>query len=546
MYKLLIVDDEEEVRHGIVKKIDWSQFNFVVIGEAENGREALDIIEDNIPDIIITDISMPLMNGLELAKSVKQSFPTVKIVILSGYDDFKFAQQAIKYGVSDYILKPVLPDDLNKLVGKLKNQLDNEIEEKKDRKKLEQHYLDSLPILKDNFLTSLVIGNLEIGEIESKISFFDLTIRGNFFSVAIIGLDKKSIEILENEEKIKDLTKFAVLKIAQDILSNNTTGEAFYYGNALVIIAGMNDNARADACNKLFLVLDEIRQNVEKYLSITITIGIGNIIENIVQMKESYDTANIALEYKLVLGGNKIIFVEDIEPVSNNMICLEEEKEKKLLSSIKFGDNKNVENAVQNLFNDFSGIQAPINEYHLYFMEIFTMLSKLSRIYQLDIMDMLPENYNLYLEINNFNSMDEAENWIMSLSIELMKQIASERLTTTQRLLEKAKDYINSNYNDTELSVQKLADYLFISASYLSLIFKKEAKETFLKYLIRIRLDVAKNLLRNPGMKISEVAGKVGYPDISYFSYFFKKNFGVSPREYKNSEANKLEQKNEK
>jgi two-component system response regulator YesN len=120
----------------------------------------------------------------------------------------------------------------------------------------------------------------------------------------------------------------------------------------------------------------------------------------------------------------------------------------------------------------------------------------------------------------------------------LMNRISSKRLTATQRLLEKAKDYINNNYSDTQLSIQKLADHLFISSSYLSLIFKKEAQETFLKYLIRVRLDTAKELLKDPNNKITEVAEKVGYPDVSYFSYFFKKNFGVSPREYKTKTAN--------
>ena len=540
MYNLLIVDDEEEVRHGIVKKIDWARFDFSVIGEAENGREALDIIEENIPDIIITDINMPLMDGLELAASVKEYYPTVKVVILSGFDDFKFAQQAIKYGGSEYILKPVLPADLNELMGKLKNQLDNEIEEKNDRKKLEQHYLESLPILKDNFLTSLIIGNPNEQEMQNKMDFFGLNIKGDSFAAAIISIDSKS-NGGGKDEKTNDLMKFAVRNIAHEILGKAACGEAFFYGNTLAIIAGISEKTRTAVLNKLFSVLEEIRQNVEKFLNLTVTIGLGSIFDTIGQIKESYKAASTALEYKLVLGGNKIIFAGDIEPEITKAIILEEEKEKNLVSSIKFGDEKSVKEAVSLLFDDLDGIKASIKEYQLYFMEIFTVVSKLSRTYQLDIMDIIPVSYDKFMEINNFNSMGEVESLIKNVSMELMNRISRKRLTTTQMLLEKAKDYISSNYGDTTLSIQKLADHLFISSSYLSLIFKKEAQETFLKYLIRIRLSAAKDLLADPDVKIAEVAEKVGYPDVSYFSYFFKKNFGISPREYKTKALSRQE-----
>jgi two-component system response regulator YesN len=387
--------------------------------------------------------------------------------------------------------------------------------------------------LKDNFLTSLIIGNPKENEIESKIQIFGLNLTGSSFAAAVINLDTQGGGT--ETEKNSDLMKFAVLNIAQEILGKYSAGEAFFYGNTPVIIAGTDEKVKADSCNRLFSLLEEIRQSVRKYLNLTVTIGLGSIYNSLSQMKESYKSASTALEYKLVLGGNKVIYADDIEPEIKNVIVLEEEKEAMLVSSIKFGDEKTVADAVDMLFVDLEGVKASIKEYQLYFMEIFTVVSRLSRTYQLDIMDILPATYNMYMEINNFNTMDEVKEWIENVSRELMMRISRKRMTLTQRLLEEAKEYINSNYGDTQLSIQKLADHLFISSSYLSLIFKKEAKETFLQYLIHVRLDVAKDLLKDPDAKITEVAEKVGYPDISYFSYFFKKHFGVSPREYKNS-----------
>jgi two-component system response regulator YesN len=170
----------------------------------------------------------------------------------------------------------------------------------------------------------------------------------------------------------------------------------------------------------------------------------------------------------------------------------------------------------------------------LYFLEIVATLSRLGRKFQVDIGQML-EVSNINAEIQKYTTLEEIKEWIEKICIELNKTISSRMQTKTQMLLEKAKDYINKNYSDDTLSLQKLADHLYISACYLSMIFKKEADETFLKYLVRVRLDAAKDLLRNTDLRTAEIAERVGYPDINYFSFFFKKNVGMSPREYRNS-----------
>lgn len=534
MYKLMIVDDEQEVRQGIIKKIDWQHYHFEVVGEAENGIEALDVIEENVPDAVITDISMPLMDGLALSAAIRDRYPTVKVVILTGFDDFKFAQQAIKYGVSDYILKPVLPKDIGELMEKLKGEIDQEIADKEDREKLRRHYRDSMPILKDSFLMSMILDTPDIHEIEKKVLFFEMNLHGSSFASAVISLNTESVgEELNNETDI-ELMKFAITNITQEILEKHSLGEAFLYDNMTVVISGVGSEDRATVCNKMISVLEEIRQNVEKFLKLSITVGLGSIYGSLDRMKESYRSAITALEYKLVLGSNKVIFLDDIEPESTDTVILDENKERTLISSIKFGKEKDVLQAVEGLFDHLSSVKAPIKEYYLYFMEIVTVLSKLVRTFQVEVVNVLPENYGIDQLIREFNTMDEVKEWLTKLCLELQIQVSSKRLNATQMLLEKAKDYIDKHYNDHELSVQKLADHLYISSSYLSLIFKKEANQTFLKHLIEVRLTAAKELLRDPSIKVTEVAERVGYPDVSYFSYFFKKNFGVSPREYRN------------
>lgn len=538
MYKLIIVDDEEEVRQGIIDKIDWASFNFEIAGQAENGREALDIIEDDVPDVVITDICMPLMDGLELAGAIRDSYPTVKLVILTGFDEFKFAQQAIKHGVADYILKPVLPKDINELMLKLKDRIDQEIAEKEDRDKLRQHYIESLPILKDSFLASLLTGTHDADEITKKCGEFGLNLNGSFFAAAVISIDTESL----NESHDAELMKFAVLNIAREIVERRSAGEAFFFDGVPVIIAGISSEDKKTAYNRIYMVLEEIRQSVWKYLKLTVTAGVGGMTGCLDRMKESYRSALTALEYKLVLEGNKVIFVDDLEPESTEVVVLDEKKERALITSIKFGSEPDVKEAVDALFRDIEGAKASLRDYQIYFIEVFAVLSRLAKALQLDVEGIFPSQSGMYVEIGSFNNMDEVKAYIKSLSLRLMDQLSGRMVNSTQTLLEKAKAYIEQNYPDPELTVQKLADHLFISTSYLSLIFKKEAGQTFLKYLIAIRLDAAKALLMSPDIKVTEVAEKVGYPDVSYFSYFFKKNFGISPREFRSRHTGKKEQ----
>lgn len=523
MYKLMIVDDEEEVRHGIINSIDWSRYGFEVINEAENGQEALDIIDEIIPDVLITDICMPLMDGLELTSSINEHFPTIKIIVITGFDDFSFAQKAIKHGVTDYILKPILPDDIYELLKKLKIRLDQEVREKEDINKLQKHYSDSLPILKDSFLTSLILGNPDSNTIKNRTTLFKLRITGSLFASAVINITG-----------ITELKKFAILTEIKEILEKHNIGETFFYDSTIVILFAFNNKNQNIVRNKLFSLLGEIRQTIEKFLKLSITIGLGNIQDSQSKFKESYKTAISALEYHLILGENKIIFVEDLEPSTINFFHFDEEKEEKLISCIKFCREKDVSAAVEALFLNLQTEHISVKEYQIFFMEILSSLLKLARLFQIDSSNVLPDNADMYVELSRFKTITQVKDWLVSFCINLMNNISLQRANKTQIIFEKANDYIKINYSDHKLSVQKLADYLYISPSYLNSLFKKEASTTFLKYLINIRLSKAKELLREKTLTISEVAEKVGYPDVSYFSYFFKKNIGKSPREFKN------------
>jgi two-component system response regulator YesN len=534
MFKLILVDDEEEVRKGIIRKIDWKSFGFDVPEEAENGRDALDLIEENVPDAVITDITMPIMDGLELSAVINECYPTVKTVVLTGFDDFKFAQQAIKYGVVDYILKPALPQDFYVLLNKLKKTIEEEVSNKEDINRLRSHYVKSLPVIREKFLIQLVTGNLSKSEIDRRSHMFSICLKGNTFVVATASIDADSMQKSGYDGDDSELCKFAVLNISKEIIGKYPYGEAFFHDDNLVFIISSNEKDKNTLLTKTISILEEIHFSVLKYLKIKLSIGVGSISASVDKLKESYKNALSALEYKRLIGIDKVIYIEDLEPQITDDIVFDEEKEARLISSIKFGSKNDVLIAVQEIFDDIVNPTMSLKDYQLYFLEIVVSISKLSRKSQLDIGQLFGTS-NLNAEISKYTTIDEFKEWIEGACVNLRNSISNKMRTKTQLLLEKAKDYIRLNYSDDTLSLQKLADHLYISVCYLSLIFKKEADETFLKYLIRVRLDAAKDLLTSSDLQIAEIGEKVGYPDINYFSFFFKKNVGMSPREYRNS-----------
>lgn len=242
MYTLILVDDESDVREGLLKQIDWGLYGFEVIGITDNGKEAYDIVDKLLPDIVITDIKMPFMDGLTLSELIKQKYPATRIIILTGFEEFEFAQKAVKLHIDEYVLKPFSCQELINVLVKIKLQMDDEIAQKKNIQKLREHYNKSLPILKANFLTLLITRKLSESEIMDKSYGFNINLNAKGFMVSVISIDKYVYDNLaeqetENKEEKSeissllediDLTLFAVLNIAKELIDKYDMGIVLY------------------------------------------------------------------------------------------------------------------------------------------------------------------------------------------------------------------------------------------------------------------------------------------------------------------------------
>ncbi|MFL0248130.1 response regulator [Candidatus Clostridium stratigraminis] len=543
-YKLLIVDDEIEVRKGIINKVDWYMLGFEIVGEGENGKEALELFEKTMPDVLLTDIKMPFMDGLQLTQCVKEKYPTTKVIVMTGFDEFEYAHKAIKLNVSEYILRPVGSVELSEILTKVKKQLDDEIAEKENVEALREYYRKSIPVLKDKFLTSLITTTMDKDDIEEGLRSYDINLRGSSYIVSVISIDEV-MQYKNNSEELNNITsdfyehkalfKFALLNIVDEITDKNHTGTAFLNGEDVVIISAFKEERRDEVSGSILKSLEELRLAIEKFLKFTVTIGVGSICNDVIYISHSYENALAALNYKIFMGGNRIIWIEDIEPGSVSKVVFDENKERTLANCLKVGTGEDMIETIDKLFEDVIAFKASYKDYQIYIMEILTTILKAARDSNIDIDNIFGINHNLLVELYSLKSVEEAQSFFKDICSKIMSNIVMDRLDTYKELVHRAKEYVKENYKSGEVNINGVCNHLHISPTYFSFIFKKETKTTFINYVTQVRMEAAKELLRTSNLKSFEIAEKVGYSEPNYFSYSFKKKFGQSPSEYRSS-----------
>ncbi|MBD0383185.1 response regulator [Paenibacillus sedimenti] len=547
MYKLILVDDEEDVREGVVREVDWEAIGFEVVDKAENGREALEMVERLQPDVVVTDIQMPFMNGLQFAEAIRERFPTIKIIILTGHDEFEYAQKAIKLHIDEYVLKPFSAQELINTLLKVKAQIQEEVAHRENVQLLKEHYRKSMPVLKEIFLAALMNRKLPRDEVLDKAANYGIQLDGNSFVVAVISIDGVLIheDDLENRSELatsvslkysedQALKYFALLNITEEIADKRRLGLVFMHNDQVVVLATHETGDRGAALQETMKVLEEVRQNVEKYLKFSVTVGIGAVMKDVTKVSYSYEDAVLALDYRLILGNNRVICIDDVEKRNVEKIRFDDLKEHALTRCIKVGTNPEIKETIDELFH---GVEAGVSvkDYQIYLLEILTCILKAAKDSNLNVDEVFGENFIPFTEINKFTSLEEAKHWLVELCVKMMTHIATDRQYTYKNLVDMAKDYTKSHYHEGDITINKVCSHLHISAGYFSSIFKKETKMTFVNYLNHIRMEAAKELLRTTDMKALEIAEKVGYSDANYFSFSFRKNVGVSPKEYRNS-----------
>ncbi|WP_248931008.1 response regulator [Paenibacillus hamazuiensis] len=545
MYKLILAEDEEDVREGIIREIDWAGCGFEVVDRAENGQEALEMIERHAPDVVVTDIQMPFMDGLRLSEWIREKYPTTKIIILTGFDEFEYAQKAVKLHIDEYVLKPFSSEELKDVLVKIKRRIDEETAQKENIQSLQEHYRKSLPVLRETFLGSLISRKLPEADIREKAQSYGVNLDGRGFAVSVISIDSPAAPGGEDEEaapraaslkysKDTELKWFAVLNIAGEIAEKHRAGLVYIHNDHVVLLTVSEESGRDEVMKKTLAALEEIRQSIEKYLKLTVTIGVGTVSAAITGVSYSYKDAVLALDYRQILGCNRIICIDDVETRFGEKLRFDELKEHALIRCIKVGTVQEMTELVDELFAGIQDANVSFKDYQIYLLEIVTSVLKAAKDAGIDLEDLFGAAFRPFADIYQFTQLEEAKSWVLGICTGMMSHIASGRQSAYKSLVDQAKEYTREHFHESDISVQRVCSHLHISAGYFSSIFKKECKMTFVNYLMHIRMEAAKELLRTTDLKTFEIAERVGFAEPNYFSFCFKKHVGVSPKEYKN------------
>ncbi|SFF14049.1 two-component system, response regulator YesN [Paenibacillus algorifonticola] len=547
MYKVLLVDDEEETRSGLLQEIAWERNGFEIVETAANGREAMELIERLEPDIVVTDISMPYMNGLELAEWMRKTYPLTRIVIFSGYDEFEYAKQAIGLQVDEYILKPFSAQQLLEVMDKVKERLDDEREKRENMQLLQEHYRTSLPVVKELFLSSLLSRKLPLRHIEEKAEKYELDLAGEAYIVSVLhthvlealpGVPLRTAESSLAASSDLDLKLFALRNVAEEVWGRLGLGKVFLYQDQVALLAVGREGSAQELMERTLSGLAEMLQNIRKYLRFPVTIGVSSMLPDVAQLKQGYEEAQQALDYHNLVGSNRIICIDDVETRYVEELQFDELKEQALIRCLRVGTHEELEQLVAALFDEIEGVNAAYREYQLYMLEMMTAIMKLVKEAGLNLYEIAGYELQIYAELGQLSGLEETRSWYMSLCEKIRHHIASRRQSSYKQLVEEAVRYTKANFHDSELSIARLCSHLHISAGYFSSLFKKEVKLTFGGYLLQLRMEAAKEMLRATELKTFEIAEKVGFSDPNYFSLCFKKNVGVSAKDYRNQAMN--------
>ena len=548
MLKIFLAEDEVVVRETIKRMIPWEELGFELVGEAADGEMALPLLIRQQPDLLITDIKMPFMDGLTLARLAKKEIPGLKVVILSGYDDFNYAKQAIGIGVEDYLLKPITKNALIERLSEIRSRYEHEKTQKEYYEKFQREMQAYEKNSSRDFFEALVGGSMDMMEVYKRAEKLGLDIVAEAYNVLIFTMncdedfsgqrdeysswEAESLELLENF--------FAGHSSAMLFRSN-----IFSYG---VLLKGQRETIEENtrAC------VDEIRKILSRQDGRREWfLAVGQSVERLSQIQKSYHTASRAFSQRYLYDEN-ILYYDEMETMEHPGGQAETEDNaylqkvdvnalnpailQKFLSN---GLQEETENFVKDYFYAIGQepMESLVFRNYVILNVRFSVISFIkglgcdtNEMESADTEEVLAESGK------NMESAIAYAKKMISQAIEIRDQNSGNK---NRSILKTAVDFIDSHYMDEEISLNMVANVANVSSNHFSALFSQNMGQTFIEYLTTLRMNKAKELLRCTGMRSSEIAGEIGYKDAHYFSYLFKKTQGMTPSDYRKAREEK-------
>lgn len=522
--KVLIVDDEYLIRNLLRMRVDWEEQGLTIVSEASNAHEALDMVEEMRPDIIFTDIYMPSINGIEFSRRVLEKYPEIKIVIVTGHDDFEYAHQSIKIGITDFILKPIRASDLLNVIDKLKNQIYEERMRDKELERLKEDLERNFPYLREKYLYQWLRGDLSREEIHEKADYFKLPVllSKEAFQIAVLEISSSFVKQSEEQLIIMGMEcRYKVESFFQDdsqmIILTDTQ-------NRIVIISF---NQAANLVSDCESLITNLCETCKCYINI----GIGRKRIHIQEAHLGYQEACRAVHYKVFVGNNQVVCFEDM--VGNKEVHYQSNPDRlqQLQFYISVGSG---ERAIQSLTQIFDVSFSSTAQFRLAAMDVINECQRAAIEQQIE--DEEVSNKETWVSILTADNLPELVKLLESYVLHVSRIIYSKNKIKEGDLIGQVKEYLEKNMNDPKLGLASTAATFFVSPGHLGRLMKRETGQTFVEYLTNIRMKKAEYLLKNTDLKGYEVGEQVGIADAHYFSILFKKFTGMSMNQYRNGD----------
>ncbi|HEY8350672.1 MAG TPA: response regulator transcription factor [Clostridia bacterium] len=537
MYKVLIVDDEPIIRKGLRNIINWKNFGCEVVAEAADGLDGLELIREHKPDIIITDIKMPETDGLSMIRQIKKDVPDSKIIILTGHRDFDYVHEALKLGVTDFLLKPSRIEELTSAISRAVKELKFQNQRSEELDKLSQLFMQNISVLREKLLYDIIYEiNTNRDDIKEKLELFQ-TRQGNFLML-LVQNDAEESDGSDISQYDRHLYQFGIINTFIEIFSDkfdvlhvtlDTVGIAFI----VMPREGVEDEL-AETINKKCTYLQEIINNC---FGFTVTIAISSEGSDFTELPQKFGECRAALEHKFYLGNNSIIYHSDVNTFfrydDHSML---EKLEKALLEGIKSGNETAVEGRLKDIYSYIRNIDPSQKEFiKNFYWNTITSINNI-RLSLMSSEDGRKVEYTelsgLYGLIEKCSNADELHTLLEESARSVVSKVNNYNNKSIKLILRKAVEYLQTHYHEP-ITLNEVAEHTFVSTYYISRMFKKEMGKNFVDYLNELRIEKAKELLKDVRYKTYEVAEKVGIPDAHYFSRLFKKYVGMTPTEYR-------------
>ncbi|MCG7384671.1 response regulator [Paenibacillus sp. ACRRY] len=527
MNKVLIAEDEFRFRNFLRTVINWNEFGFEIYAEARNGVEALNYAIEIKPDLVLIDINMPFMDGLEVTARLRELYHDLPIILITGHSDFEYARKGIKLGILDYVLKPFNEEELLPSIQKARALIRKQL--------VEQTFSLTDSLLRRERLLNLLISNeckLSEMEIITQLAELGVSIKSVNFIVSSIEID--FLYKRWSDPKEISLWKYAVSNIVDDVLKPKENYISFNGPEGRIIVIVQVDDVQTELKSKV-KQLQKVCELVERYLKFSITIGIGKSVNEFKELRVSYTESIMALTNKMLIGSGQTIEHVVLESRNANIGFYPNEINENLTMALRLNDSPEIK---ANLDQAFRYIQQKKLSFDFTNMVLVNLVSLcLSYVTEIghSIDDVFGKGFSPFSDLKKMGSLDEIFVWINKLFGQVLDYSSAKKSTKSKNLLELAKSYINNHFSDSELSVEQISQDLYISSSYLRKIFKNELDITVTDYITKLRMNKAKELILQGNVKITDISSMVGYNYSPYFSTSFKKFFGVSPSEFENN-----------